>query len=220
MSVYWRDAAAGAPLVVLFHGRGADERDLIDLADSFPSRFAVALPRGPIALDGGGYTWFENRGMGRPLGTSLRANVDAQFAWLDAVAERGYDMNRVIVGGFSAGMLMASAMLLDRPERFHAAVLLSGTLPWEIDEIVPTALRLVSKRIFHAHGDFDQVIPLELVARSERYLLDESGAVVEQHRYAMSHEITAEEHRALLAWFDHPIVAAALEARPTPTGNA
>ena len=206
MNAYWRDAAAGSPLVVLFHGRGADENDLIDLADSFPSRFAVVLPRGPIALDGGGYTWFENRGMARPMGPSLRASVDAQFAWLDAIAERDYDMDRIIVGGFSAGMLMASAMLLDQPERFHAGVLLSGTLPWEIDEIVPSALRLVSKRIFHAHGDFDQVIPLELVARSEQYLLNESGAVVEQHRYPMSHEISTEEHRALLAWFARTIL--------------
>jgi phospholipase/carboxylesterase len=206
MNVYWREAAPGSPLVVLFHGRGSDENDLIDLADSLPSRFAVALPRGPIELEGGGYTWFENRGLGRPLGASLRAGVDARFAWLDAIAEKGYDMGRIIVGGFSAGMLMASAMLLDRPERFHAGVFLSGTLPWEIDEIVPTALRLVGKRIFHAHGDFDQVIPLELVARSERYLLNESGAVVAQHRYAMSHEISAEEHRALLAWFARTIL--------------
>jgi phospholipase/carboxylesterase len=205
MNVSWRPAAPGSPLVVLFHGRGADEHDLLDLAESLPSRFAVALPRGPIELAGGGYTWFENYGLGRPLGASLRASVDARFEWLDAVAEQHYDMERIIVGGFSAGMLMASALLLERPERFHAGILLSGTFPWEIDEIVPEPLRLVGKPIFHAHGDFDQVIPLELVARSERYLLVESGAVVEQHRYPMSHEISVEAHRALLAWLARTI---------------
>jgi phospholipase/carboxylesterase len=206
VSVVWREAPPGSPLVVLFHGRGADEDSLVPLAESLPSRFAVALPRGLIELDDGGYTWFENRGLGRPLGSSLRASVDAVHAWLDSIADERYDMQRIIIGGFSAGMLMASAMLLDRPERFHAGVLLSGTLPWEVDEIVPTPLRLVSKPIFHAHGDFDQVIPLELVARSEHYLLNESGAVVEQHRYPIAHEISVEEHRALLAWFARTIL--------------
>jgi len=206
MNVYWREAPVGSPIVVLCHGRGTDERSLIDLAESFPSRFAVALPRGPLALDSGGYTWFENRGLGRPLGSSLRESVDGMHAWLDTLGYSGYDLNRVIVGGFSAGMLMASAMLLDRPERFHAGALLSGTFPWEIEEIVPTALRLVSKPVFHAHGDRDRVIPLDLVARSEQYLLNESGAVVDHHRYPIAHEISADEHRALLAWFARTIL--------------
>jgi phospholipase/carboxylesterase len=206
MNVVWREAPPSSPLVVLLHGRGADENSLVPLAESFPSRFAVALPRGLIELDDGSYTWFENRGLGRPLGLSLRTSVDAVHAWLDSIAAMRYDMQRIIIGGFSAGMLMASAMLLDRPERFHAGVLLSGTLPWEVDEIVPSPLRLVSKPIFHAHGDFDQVIPLELVARSEYYLLNESGAVVEQHRYPIAHEISVQEHRALLAWFAQTIL--------------
>jgi phospholipase/carboxylesterase len=205
MDAYWREGPAGAPLVVMLHGRGADEENLVPLAESFPSRFAVALPRGPIALESGGYTWFENCGMGYPLGPSLRASVDAMHAWLDTLDPARYDLGRIIIGGFSAGMLMASAMLLDRPDRFHGGVLLSGTLPWEIDEIVPSALQLRGKPIFHAHGDNDRVIPLDLVARSEAYLINESGAVVDQHRYPIAHEISAEEHRALLAWFARTI---------------
>jgi phospholipase/carboxylesterase len=205
MKTYWREAPPGAPLIVLFHGRGADETSLIDLAESFPSRFAVALPRGLVEVDFDGYTWFENRGLGRPLGPSLRASVDAVHAWLDTLETTGYDLQRIVIGGFSAGMLMASAMLLDRPDRFHAGVLLSGTFPWEIEEIVPEPLRLRGKPVFHAHGDRDGVIPLDLVARSEQYLIHESGAMTEHHRYPMAHEISAEEHRALLAWFARTI---------------
>jgi phospholipase/carboxylesterase len=205
MNAFWRPGPAGAPLVVLLHGRGAGEESLVPLAESFPSRFAVALPRGPIALESGGYTWFENRGLGYPLGPSLRAGADAMHAWLDGLDAAQFDLRRIIMGGFSAGMLMASAMLLDRPERFHAGVLLSGTLPWDIAEIVPAALQLRGKPVFHAHGDADRVIPLDLVARSEAYLLNESGAVVDHHRYPIGHEISAEEHRTLLAWFARTI---------------
>ena len=206
MNVEWRRAAGPGserpPLVVLFHGRGANEQSLLPLAESFPERFAVALPRGPLALDSGGYTWFENRGLGRPLGQSLRGSVDGMHAWLDELDPAQFDLTRVIAGGFSAGMLFGGAMLLDRPERFTAGILLSGTLPWEITEIVPTAHRLAGKPHFHAHGDIDEVIPLDLVARSEKYLLAESGAVVEHHRYPIAHEISSDEQRDLLAWLE------------------
>ena len=46
------------------------------------------------------------------------------------------------------------------------------------------------------------MIPLDLVARSEKYLLAESGAVVEHHRYPIAHEISSDEQRDLLAWLE------------------
>jgi phospholipase/carboxylesterase len=189
-------------VAVLFHGRGATEQSLLPLAASFPERFAVALPRGPIGLDSGGYTWFENRGLGRPLGPSLRGSVDGMHAWLDELDPAKFDLTHVIAGGFSAGMLFGAAMLLDRPGRFSAGILLSGTFPWEITEIVPTAGRLSGKLVFHAHGDFDEVIPLDLVARSEKYLLEESGATVQHRRYPIAHEISAQEQTDVLAWLE------------------
>ena len=206
MNVEWRDAAGPGserpPLVVLFHGRGGDEQSLRDLAAAFPQRFAVALPRGPIAVDAGGYTWFENRSLGRPLGASLRASVDGMHAWLDTLDPARFDLARVSAGGFSAGMLFGGAMLLDRPARFHAGILLSGTLPWEIAEIVPAENRLAGKPIFYAHGDRDEVIPFDLVARSEAYLRAASGAAVEPHRYPIAHEISAAERGDLGAWLE------------------
>jgi phospholipase/carboxylesterase len=205
MNVEWRPAsgpAAKPPLIVLFHGRGADETSLLPLAEAFPAQYAVALPRGPIALDSGGFTWFENRGLGRPLGPSLRGSVDGMHAWLDSLDPGEYELSRVIAGGFSAGMLFGSAMLLDRPGRFFAGILLSGTVPWEITEIVPAPDRLRGKPVFHAHGDVDEVIPLDLVARTEAYLIDESGARLEHHRYPIAHEISADERTDLLAWLE------------------
>ena len=211
MNVAWRAASGPGsgrpPLIVLFHGRGGDERSLLEVAAALPQRYAVALPRGPIELDSGGYTWFENRGLGRPQGPSLRAGADGVHAWLDAADPARFDLTRLIAGGFSAGMLFAGALLLDRPARFAAGILLSGTLPWEIAEIVPTANRLAGKPVFHAHGDRDDVIPLDLVARSEAYLLERSGAAVEHRRYPIAHEISAAEQADLSAW---------LEALPLP----
>jgi phospholipase/carboxylesterase len=54
------------PLVVLLHGHGSNEHDIIALASSLPDRAAYAAVRAPIA-EGGGYAWFANRGIGRPV---------------------------------------------------------------------------------------------------------------------------------------------------------
>jgi phospholipase/carboxylesterase len=205
LQVTWREPRvaqrARPPLLILFHGRGADERDLLPLADALPGRFLVAAPRGPIPLDIGS-TWFENRGLGRPVGASLRATVDRLWAWLDGVDPARFDPARIVLLGFSAGMLVASALALDRPDRVHAAILLSGTLPWENGEIEPAPGRLTGMSVFHAHGTSDDVIPPELVARSEDYLERESGADLADHTYVMGHEIVGEELGDIARWVD------------------
>lgn len=63
-SVLWHgpDAADG-PLVVLLHGRGADEKSIIGLAGQLPTGASYAAVRAPIS-SGGGYAWFANRGIG------------------------------------------------------------------------------------------------------------------------------------------------------------
>lgn len=104
--------------------------------------------------------------------------------------------------GFSAGMLVASALALDRPQRVHGAILLSGTLPWEIAEIDPAPGRLAGVSIFHAHGTSDDRIPLDLVARSEDYLRTESGADVIHHSYVMGHEIIDDELEDIAHWVE------------------
>jgi phospholipase/carboxylesterase len=64
-----------APLVVLLHGRGSTERDIIELAAHLPQSAGYAAVRAPIA-EGPGFAWFANRGIGRPLPESLRRNMD------------------------------------------------------------------------------------------------------------------------------------------------
>ena len=58
------------PLVVLLHGRGSHEREILALAPHLPDGAAYAAVRAPIA-EGGGYAWFANRGIGRPVAESL-----------------------------------------------------------------------------------------------------------------------------------------------------
>lgn len=201
--VRWRKAltveAKRPPLLVLLHGRGADEDDLFGLAPAIDARFAIASVRAPLSTDEGGYTWSESRTPGRYIGESLRASLTWFQAWVDGLASGRPEPQDVYLLGFSAGMAMASALLLDRPERYAGAVLLSGALPFDTDLPV-TKNRLASVPLFYGHGSFDRVIPADLVSRSAKYLRDASGALLEMRTYPIAHEIGDGEVRDIDAW--------------------
>lgn len=201
--VRWRKAqSAGAkrpPLLVLLHGRGADEHDLFALAPAFDARFAVASVRAPLTTDEGGYTWSESRTPGHYIGESLRASLTWFQTWMDSLTGARPEPQDVYLLGFSAGMAMASALLLDQPQRYAGAVFLSGTLPFDTDLSI-TKDRLANVPVFHGHGSFDRVIPADLVARSQRYLAEASGAGLETRRYPIAHEISDAEVADIDAW--------------------
>ncbi|MGC2129047.1 MAG: hypothetical protein WA629_03020 [Candidatus Aquilonibacter sp.] len=202
-TVRWRKAqgadAKRPPLLVLLHGRGADEDDLFTLAPAIDSRVAVAAVRAPLPTDEGGYTWSESRTPGRYFGESLRASLTWLQAWLDSLSNGRPEPQDVYLLGFSAGMAMAGALLLDQPARYAGAVLLSGTLPFDTD-VSMSKDRLAGVPIFYGHGSFDRVIPADLVTRSAKYMRDSSGAKLEERNYPIAHEISDAEVTDIDAW--------------------
>ncbi len=202
-TVRWRKAQGihtkRPRLLVLLHGRGADENDLFTLAPEIDSSIAIASVRAPLPTDEGGYTWCESRTPGRYIGESLRASLTWFQAWLDAITSGRPEPQEVYLLGFSAGMAMASALLLDQPARYAGAVLLSGTIPFETDLPI-TKNRLAGVRVFHGHGSFDRVIPADLVSRSAKYLSESSGAQLETRSYPIAHEIGKAETIDINAW--------------------
>src|SRR6478609_973723 len=160
-----------APLVVLLHGRGSDEAQIVGLAAHLPVGPAYAAVRAPIA-EGGGYAWFANRGIGRPVGESLRSTMDWFRTWLDQVAPAG---RPVVLVGFSGGAAFAGGLVLDEPARYAGAAILYGTLPFDAGVSVEPG-RLAHLPVLVAQGEADQVIPRELLDATWTYLLGESGA--------------------------------------------
>jgi phospholipase/carboxylesterase len=201
-----------APLVVLLHGRGSSERDIIGLAAHLPTGPAYAAVRAPIA-EGGGYAWFANRGIGRPLASSLRDTMDWFRTWLDEIAPPG---RPVVLVGFSGGAALAGGLVLDDPARYAGAAILYGTLPFEAGLATDTG-QLANLPIFVAQGDGDHVIPRELLDRTWAYLLAESGAPTVAHRQPGGHQLTAETVHQLGDWTAHRLAFVARH-RATPAG--
>jgi phospholipase/carboxylesterase len=181
--------------VVLLHGRGADEMGIIGLADHLPAGPSYAAVRAPIA-EGGGYAWFANRGIGRPVAESLAETMAWFRGWLDDVAPAG---RPVILVGFSGGAAFAGGLLLTEPRRFAGAAILYGTLPFDAGVPVPPA-RLAGVPVFVAQGDADTVIPAALLRRTWGYLLGESGAAGYARRDRGGHQLSADTVAELSGW--------------------
>ena len=189
------DSAADAPLVVLLHGRGSNEADIIALAEHLPDHLAYAAVRAPIA-EGGGYAWFANRGIGRPIAESLEETMAWFRAWLDDISPPG---RPVILVGFSGGAAFAGGLALDDPGRYRGAAILSGTLPF--DAGVPTTPgRLDGLAVFVAHGDADDVIPADLLERTWTYLHGEAASTTTAVRDPGGHGISPAVLGELHGW--------------------
>jgi phospholipase/carboxylesterase len=180
--------AAGDPegALVLFHGRGADEHDLVPLLDVLdPERRFVGLtPRGPLSLPPGGAHWYAVHEIGFPDPTTFLPTYELVGGWLDGL---GFPPERMILGGFSQGAVMSYALSLGRGRPRPASVLaLSGFVPtvegFELDLEPPLS------RYAIGHGTFDPVIGVEW-GRRARTLLEDAGAEVRYAEYPLPHAI-------------------------------
>lgn len=184
-----------APLVVLLHGRGADESTIIGLSDHLSAGPGYAAVRAPIA-EGGGYAWFANRGIGRPVAESLADTLAWFKSWLQDTVPVG---RPVYLVGFSGGAAFAGGLILDQPARYAGAAVLFGNLPFD-SGLPTTAGRLGGVRVFAARGDHDRVIPVDLLDRTWEYLHGDSGALAVTRRDPVGHELTPITIAALSEW--------------------
>ena len=180
--------AAGEPdgLLVLIHGRGADERDLFPLLDLLdPERRLLGVtPRGPLALPPGGAHWYAVREIGYPDPATFLPTYVALSEWLDGF---GFAPERTVIGGFSQGAVMTYALSLGsgRP-RPAASIALSGFMPtvpgFELDlepPLPPVAI---------GHGTFDPVISVDW-GRQAKETLEAAGADVLYREYPLTHAV-------------------------------
>ena len=197
-----------APLVVLLHGRGSNEQDVIALADLLPAGPAYAAVRAPIG-EGGGYAWFANRGIGRPAAESLADTIAWFRAWLDPIAPPG---RPVVLAGFSGGATFAGGLVLDDPARFAGLAILYAGLPFDAG-VPTTAGRLAGFPVFAVQGDADTVIPPDLQRRAWQYLHGESGAQLTSRRSPGGHAITRADVDALADWISERAAARPFRSR-------
>ena len=186
--------------LVLFHGRGVDENDLFPLLDSLdPERRLVgATPRGPLSLPPGGAHWYSFREVGSPDKETFDASYELVGGWLAGFAEEtGVPPERMVLGGFSQGAVMAYALGLGQGSPRPAGLIaLSGFIPtvegFELDlsPLPPAAI---------GHGTLDPVISVEWSRRAKQRL-EQAGADVLYREYPLPHAVDPGYLSELSTW--------------------
>jgi phospholipase/carboxylesterase len=207
---YLERSAAVEPqgLLVLHHGRGTDERDLLGLADLLDpeARLRVVTPRAPLVLEGSpGYHWYRVPRVGYPEPTTFQAAREALAELHDGLwAETGVEPAQTVLGGFSMGAVMSYAMALSAERPAVAGILaFSGFVP-TVEGWTPRFDDRLGTRAFIAHGRNDPVIGIEFAERA-RQLLEAGGLAVEHHESELGHQIEPAHLGAARSWLEETL---------------
>ncbi|MFG1817757.1 alpha/beta hydrolase [Kribbella sp. NPDC049174] len=170
----WQPGTSAPPLLLL-HGTGGDEHDLLVLREHLAPDAPVLSPRGTVSEQGMA-RFFRRLREGVFDEEDLRLRADELAAFLTA-AEEKYDVaaGSWMAVGFSNGANMASALLLRHPESLAGAVLLAAMVPFAADE--PSDHALAGKRVLIVNGDSDPMATPDQTSRLTEQLRRRDAAV-------------------------------------------
>ncbi len=202
---YLERPAAGlaAGLLVLHHGRGADEHDLLGLADVLDPqrRLHVVTPRAPLNVPGSrGNHWYLVPRVGYPDHDTFHDAYRKLAGFHDELWDRtGIAPELTVFGGFSMGSVMSYAMGLG-PDRPAVAGILafSGFIP-TVGGWMPDPAGRTDTRVFIAHGRQDPIMDVEF-ARRAHDLLQAGGLDVEYHESDAAHHIDPARVAPAIGW--------------------
>jgi phospholipase/carboxylesterase len=192
-------------LLVLHHGRGSDERDLMGLAPVLDpeGRLHIVTPRAPLRLPGSpGYHWYVVPRVGFPDPGSFRAAYAELAAFHDQLWEQtGIGPERTVLGGFSMGTVMSYALGLGDDRPAPAGILaLSGFIP-KVEGWAPSLEDRTGTNVLIAHGRRDPVIPVTF-AREAHELLEQAGFDVDYRESDAAHNVDPGDVPRITAWLD------------------
>jgi phospholipase/carboxylesterase len=208
-----RRSAGLPPALVLLHGVGSNEKDLLGLASALDDRFFVASVRAPIVMGPTSFGWYH---------VEFTPGGGYIINEAEAVASRGLvlqfvrelkesysiDPNRVYVMGFSQGCILSLGAALKEPRSFAGVVGMSGRLLDSLLEDTAPASDLKGLPIMVVHGTQDTVIPVEH-GRAIRELLSRLPVELTYREYRTAHNVTAESMSDIAGWLSEKLDSAA-----------
>jgi phospholipase/carboxylesterase len=203
-------AAGAPPLLILLHGIGSNEEDLMGLEPYLDERFLIVSVRAPHLYGWGGYAWFEIEWL--PDGIAIdRAQAEQSRDLIvrfigEAAAAYGADSARVYLMGFSQGAMMSGWVTLTRPDLVAGAALMSGRIPDELRPQIADPEKLAGKPFLVVHGTMDQVLPI-WNGRASRDLLQRLPVELTYREYPMGHEVSAQSLADVVAWLSERLEA-------------
>ena len=183
--------------LLLLHGTGGNERDLIPLGRELDPNAALLSPRGRV-LENGMPRFFRRLAEGVFDLEDLKHRTNELADFVTAAAQHyGFATDQLVTVGYSNGANIAASMLLLRPEIMHRAILFRAMVP-----LIPDKLpELSSVRVWIGAGDHDPIIPPSEVQRLVE-LLRHAGADVTIRFFNAGHGLTNDDVTTARDWLD------------------
>src|ERR1700720_3336188 len=187
-----------ARVLLLLHGTGGDENDMLPLGRELDPEAALLSPRGNV-LENGMPRFFRRlaEGVFDEADVIRRANELADFIGA-AAARYEFDPQRVTAVGYSNGANIAAAVLLLRPEVPARAILFRAMVPI----VPPQPPNLAHARVLISSGAHDPIVPVENAERLAA-MLREAGANVTLRFETAGHPLTPGDLTAAKEWLRH-----------------
>jgi phospholipase/carboxylesterase len=183
------------PTLLLLHGTGGNEEDLIPLGQVLLSGASILSPRGKVS-EYGAPRFFRRLAEGVFDHEDLLFRTHELAEFVEAAArEYGFDPSKIVAVGYSNGANVAASTILLHPGLLQAAVLFRAMVPFE-PEVTPD---LSGLPVFMAAGRMDRIIPQDNTQRLGD-ILTEAGAVVDLRWRAVGHPLTYEEVGEAKEW--------------------
>jgi predicted esterase len=193
--IYQPAAKPDLPVLLMLHGTGGDEHDLVPLAQTLMPGAAVLSPRGKV-LEGPMPRFFRRLAEGVFDLEDLKFRTAELAEFVLAASDRyKFDLKRVIGVGFSNGANIAASLLLLRPGVLHKAVLFRAMVP-----IVPDPPPILSGRsVLISNGDRDPLVSVQETQRLAS-LLRTAGADVTVIMQRAGHQLLQEDIAEATDW--------------------
>ena len=196
-------AGGRAPVLVLLHGVGSHERDLLPLAETLDARLDVRSLRAPLAMGPGAWGWFHvtftpsGPQHDAPEAEAARAAV---VAWLRALREEpGVDPERIYLLGFSQGAIVSLSVALTEPALVAGVVAIAGRTLQEIQARVREHPPVDAPPVLLLHGRQDAKLPFTHATTSAA-VLAAAGVPHELRAFDAGHTITGVMRDDVARW--------------------
>jgi phospholipase/carboxylesterase len=192
---YLPGADESGPTLLVLHGTGGNEEDLIPLGQELLPGAAILSPRGKVS-EYGAPRFFRRLAEGVFDHEDLLFRTHELAGFVEAAAEEyGFDPSKVVAVGYSNGANVAASAILLHPGLLRAAILFKAMVPFE-PEVTPD---LSGMPVFMAAGRMDRMIPQDNTQRLAD-ILTEAGADVDLRWRNVGHPLTYEEVGEAREW--------------------
>lgn len=193
------------PVLILLHGYGSNENDLVQLSNYLNQNFTIFSLRAPIPLNNDRFCWFN---------LEFLANQEFKYDYKETIESRikvlkfisnacktfQLDSTNVFLIGFSQGAFMSYDIALSNPTKLKGIVALSGKLMEESFVLESNALRVL--KVFIAHGIFDKVVKNSDSEKAYVFLKNKKIKNLTLKTYQIKHGINQQELFDVKAWLD------------------